>query len=160
MKEGNVSKILSGKYDDVHRQDSQDSCEWKLDKIQSTPALNAEKTAILASIKDPVWKKWCTQLAQGVYLQGGHVLHYPLSTLQLQQIANARFLEVEDDRLVWVASSDQSVLNAIENLRLKISWVFAKEYPKATTFRTRLLSEPCSEGSASQHSYPQGEHHE
>jgi DNA-binding MarR family transcriptional regulator len=151
LKKDNLSKILSGKYDDALRKNFQDSCDWKIEKLQSNPALNAEKAAILASIKDPVWKCWCTQLAEGVFLQGGHVLHHPLSTVQLDQIANAWFLEVEDDRLVWVGSSDQTVLDAIEKLRLKVSWVFAKEYPKATTFRTRLVAQP---------SYSEGSHHE
>jgi hypothetical protein len=140
LKEGNVSKILSGKYDNFSKPNQGDSFEVKLEKIQPS-SLNAEKAAILDAIKDPVWKKWCTKLATGVPLNDFKMLHEPLSTLQLQQIANAYFLEVEDGRLVWVASSDQGVLNAIENLRLQISWVCAKEYPKARTIRTRLDSE-------------------
>lgn len=160
LKEGKLSNILSGKYDNLYSSEGQEPCGWKLEKLASTPALNAEKAAILSAIQDPVWKKWCTQLATGVRLNDFKMLHAPLSILQLQQIANSWFLEVEDDRLVWIGSSDQQVLDAIEKLRLKISWVFAKEYPKATTFRTRLESHPRHEESVSSPSYPQETHHE
>lgn len=138
LKEGNASKILSGKYDNFSKSNQDDSFEVKLEKVQA-PALNAEKEAILGSIKDPIWKKWCTQLAAGVRLNDFKWLHEPLSVFQLQQIANAYFLEIEDDRLVWIASTDQAVLNQIDNLSRKINWVFAKEYPKASTFRTRFI---------------------
>ena len=71
------------------------------------------------------------------------MLHEPLSLVDLQHIVNARFLECEDEQLVWIGSNDPGVLNAIENLRLQISWVYAKEYPKARSIRTRLDSQPC-----------------
>lgn len=137
LRDGNILKALAGNYDNSKRAESR---ELKLEKLQANPVLDAEKAAILASIKDPLWKKWCTQLAAGVRLNDFKMLHQPLGSLELQQIAHAWFLEVEDDRLVWIASHDQRVLNKIDGLRLKISWVFAKEYPNARTFRTRLQS--------------------
>ena len=141
LRKGSVSKILEGNYDNSKKSGQQESLEWKLEKLQANPVLDGEKVTILDSIKDPIWRKWCERLAEGVRLNEFKMAIEPLSALQLQQIANAWFLEVEDDRLVWVGSSDQRVLNKIDDLRLKISWVFAKEYPNARTFRTRLISE-------------------
>lgn len=143
LKDGNLFKILEGNYDDPHRAEQED---FHKDSSQgggvtsNRPNLirDAEKTAIVASIKDPTWKAWCTQLAEGVRLNEGRMLHEPLSATDLKQIANARFLECEDERLVWVESPDSNVLRKIDDLRLKISWVFAQQYPKARTFRTRL----------------------
>ncbi|MBA3814753.1 MAG: hypothetical protein H0X26_09805 [Alphaproteobacteria bacterium] len=66
------------------------------------------------------------------------MLHEPLSMADLNQIANARFLEVEDNHLVWVGSSDQSVLNKIDDLRLNINWILTKQNLNSPTFRTRL----------------------
>jgi hypothetical protein len=139
LRKGSLSKILEGHYDNAKKSGQQESSEWKLEKIQP-PALTAEKEAILDAIKDPVWKKWCTKLATGIPLNDFKMLHEPLSAVQLSQITNARFLECEDERLIWIGSSDPGVLNALENLRLQISWVFAKEYPKARSIRTRLDS--------------------
>lgn len=129
--EGNLLKILEGNFDDP---DSLESCQEE----QVNPARDQEKEAILASIKDLVWKKWCRQLAIGVRLNESQMLHPPLSLVELKQIGNARFIECEDERLLWVGSQDSNVLRKIDDLRLKINWVFAKEYPKARTVRTRL----------------------
>lgn len=142
LREGNVSKILSGKYDNSHKPNQEDSFEVKLEKIQS-PSLTAEKAAIVSSIKDPIWRQWCSRLAEGVQFNDHKMLHEPFSLVDLQHIVNARFLECEDERLVWIGSNDPGVLNAIEKLRLQISWVYAKEYPKARSIRTRLDSQPC-----------------
>ncbi len=137
----NLHKVLEGNYDDTKRAERTgdgDERSGDLTKLQPTPAQHAERAAILASITDPVWKSWCSQLAIGVPYNELRMLHEPLSLLELQEIANAWFLEVEDDRLVWIGSSDPSVLRKIDELRLKISWVFKKEYPKARVLRTRL----------------------
>jgi len=134
LDESNLLKILEGNYDDLKRVEAQES----LSKVQPNPIRDAEKAAILATITDPVWRGWCSQLAEGVRLDEFTMLHKPLSVSDLRDIANAHFLECEDGRLVWVGSSDQMVLNKIEDLRFEISWVFAKEYPKARAFRTRL----------------------
>jgi hypothetical protein len=146
LKDDNLSKALSGKYDNS-RSEYMDSREWKLEKIQSNPESIREKSEILASIKDPVWKKWCAQLAEGVRYNDFKMLHEPLSALELEQIANAWFVECEDKRLIWVASAAQAVLNKIESLRLRISWVFEKEYPDARAIRTRLLTKQPGERS-------------
>lgn len=138
LREDNLLKALEGKYESSNKPVQQNSFEHKLDQIQANPVNDEEKATIIHSIKDPVWKKWCSRLAQGVRLNDFKMLNEPLSVLQLQEIANARFIECEDERLVWIGSTDQRVLNAIENLRLKINWVFEKEYPKATSLRTRL----------------------
>ena len=141
FREGKVSKILEGKFDNSNRPEQADVCDRTLEKVQANPALTAEKAAIVSSIKDPIWRKWCSRLAEGVRFNDHKMLHEPLSLIDLQHIANAHFLECEDERLVWIGSSDPGVLNAIENLRLQISWVYAKKYPKARTIRTRLDSE-------------------
>lgn len=149
LKDENFSKVLSGKYDNSGAE-FRDACDWKLEKLQTNPALNAEKAEIVASIKDPVWREWCSKLAAGVRYNDTKMLYEPLSVFELEQIANAWFLEVEDERLVWVGSSDQRVLNKIDNLYRKINWVFEKEYPKASTFRTRLVSQPSYQNPDSQ----------
>lgn len=145
LKDRNLAKVLEGNYDDPNRMENESSHETMfsgLDPNQPHVSTNPEKEAILASIKDPIWREWCTRLSQGMYLNELRFSHDPLSAFQLKEIANARFLECEDDRLVWIGSSDPAVLKAIETLRLQISWVYANEYPKARAIRTRLDSCP------------------
>jgi DNA-binding MarR family transcriptional regulator len=158
FEEGNFLKIFEGNFDKSRRVEEGDSCESRFSDRMSNQNLsssdrNPEKDAILASIKDPIWREWCTRLSKGVALNDLTMARAPLTSVQLRQIANARFLAVEDDRLVWVGSSDPVVLNAIEKLRLQISWVYAKEYPQARAIRTRLdsqaqlsLPQPLSQG--------------
>lgn len=138
--EENLNKILEGNFDASCRIEDENSQACSSHKLTSLQ--NDQKDAILASIKDPVWKKWCSQLAEGVRLNDLQMLHPPLSLAELNQIADARFLECEEERLIWISSQDQGVLNKIEKLRLKINWVLEKEYPKARTFRTRLDTSP------------------
>lgn len=144
LNHNNLLKVLEGNYDDSHRMEQEPIHELNLSKIQPNSPYNAQKDPILDSIKDPVWREWCTRLSRGVRLNELQMSHVPLSLIELSQIANARFIECEDEQLVWVGSSDQAVLNAIENMRLKINWVFAKEYPTARTIRTRLLEKKFS----------------
>nr|MBA3814643.1 hypothetical protein [Alphaproteobacteria bacterium] len=121
--DSNLLKVLEGNYDDRRRAGQQSSDEWSsLDNVQPNPVKDAEKAEILASIKDPVWKDWCSQLAIGVRFNEAQMLEMPLSTAELEQIANARFLECEDKRLVWIGSSDPSVLRGIDGLCHKINW--------------------------------------
>ncbi|MBA3814529.1 MAG: hypothetical protein H0X26_08630 [Alphaproteobacteria bacterium] len=144
LKDGSVFKVLEGNFDGKDRPGQQNSHStgsyaWdNLDHMQPNPAKQAEKAAILASIQDPTWKEWCTKLAEGVRFNEAQMLEVPLSTAELEQIANARFLECEDKRLVWIGSSDPSVLRGIDGLCHKINWVFKEKYPEARTFRTRL----------------------
>ncbi|HUX80182.1 MAG TPA: hypothetical protein VMW10_10640, partial [Alphaproteobacteria bacterium] len=130
--ESNVIKILEGNFDDPQ------SIETRNQEAQTNPAKDREKEAILASIKDPVWKRWCSQLAIGLWLNESQMLEKPLSLDDLKQIAPAWFIECENERLVWIGSQDPNVLGKIDDLRLKMTWVFAKDYPKARTLRTRL----------------------
>lgn len=139
LEDKNLLKILEGNYDNLERAGLQDYPDWnQLDDLQADVDQNAEKADIISAIKDPTWKMWCTRLSEGVRFNERRFLHEPLLTFELAQIANARFLECEEDRLIWIGSEDQAVLNKIEDLRLKVTWVFAKDYPNARTLRTRL----------------------
>lgn len=143
--EKNLLKVLEGNFDDANRAERTDTTKGNLQgdlaTMQPNPAREAEKAALLVSITDPLWREWCSQLAEGVRLNECRMLHEPLSLLELRQIADARVLECEDNRLIWIGSSDPDVLRKIDDLRLKITWVLEKGYPQARTFRTRLLEE-------------------
>ncbi|HUX79573.1 MAG TPA: hypothetical protein VMW10_07535 [Alphaproteobacteria bacterium] len=130
--EANLLKVLEGNFDDP------DAIETRRQDAQANPENDREKEAILASIKDPVWKKWCSRLAEGLWLNESQMLEKPLSLFDLKQIAHAWVIECEDERLVWIGSQDPNVLRKIDDLRLKMTWVFATDYPKARTLRTRL----------------------
>lgn len=132
LDEVNLIKVLEGNFDDPEM-------AGVFSEKSVFQAERTEKTqALLSSIKDPVWKGWCSQLAKGIPFSEGHMFHEPLSLFELTQIADAHFIECEDERLIWIGSSNSEVLKAIETLRLKIGWVYEKEYPKARTIRTRL----------------------
>lgn len=132
LDEVNLVKVLEGNFDDPEM----------AGVFSGKSVFHAERTqktqALLSSIQDRTWRGWCTRLSQGVSLSERHKLHEPLSLFELTQIADARFIECEDERLIWIGSSNPEVLKAIDLLRLKISWVYGKEYPKARTIRTRL----------------------
>ena len=127
--EENLLKVLEGNFDDLVKF----NCE-------ETRQIQEKKTKeILASIDDHVWKGWCTQWAQGILLNETKFMIEPLPWQDLKRIANARFLEVENQRLVWIGSSDQSVLNKIEDLRLPLLSLVTGTFPKSRTIRTRLI---------------------
>ncbi|MDI9635801.1 helix-turn-helix domain-containing protein [Geitlerinema splendidum] len=134
--EENLIKVLEGNFDDPT------GIEQK-----QTVTNNTEKTKeiskILAAIEDPVWRKWCSQLD----LESRDAV----SLGELKSIANARFLEIEGDRLVWIGSSDPQVLSRIEDLRLKLLPLAQKTFPKVRNLRTRL----CEEHSVTQKEIPQ-----
>lgn len=121
--EENLIKVLEGNFDDPE----------ELEQKQTTQS-NAEKTkeinTTLATIEDPMWREWCSQL--------DFDSRNALSLGELKSIANARFLEVENDRLVWIGSSDAHVLSRIEDLRLKILPIVQKTFPNVRNLRTRL----------------------
>lgn len=121
--EENLIKVLEGNFDDPAGIDQ-----------KQTATSNANKTkeidTILATIKDPVWKEWCSQL--------DFESRNAVSLGKLKSIANARFLEVEGDRLAWIGSSDAYVLSRIEDLKLKILPIAQKTFPKVRNLRTRL----------------------
>lgn len=125
--EENLIKVLEGNFDD-HEEPEQ----------KQTTQSNAEKTkeisTILASIKDPMWREWCSKL--------DFESRNAISLGELKSIANAKFLEVEGDRLIWIGSSDAHVLSRIEDLRLKILPLTQRTFPKVRNLRTRLCEDP------------------
>ncbi len=134
--EENLIKVLEGNFDDP----------TGIDQKQATQS-NAERakeiSAILASIKNPMWREWCSRL--------DFDSRNAVSFGELKSIANARFLEVEGDRLVWIGSEDQKVLSCIEDLRLKLLATIQRTFPKVRNLRTRL----CEDHSVLQKEIPQ-----
>ncbi|MBS0272306.1 MAG: hypothetical protein JSR85_06630 [Proteobacteria bacterium] len=128
LEEANLLKVLEGNFDD------HDAMESK--KNETNQQVRDEKLkAILDSIKDPLWKDWCSQLEFSPHSQES------ISLRDLQGIANACFLEVENSRLVWIGSHDPETLDHIDRLRLKIFPVIEKTFPNTRTLRTRLIEE-------------------
>lgn len=123
--EENLLKVLEGNFDDPAGLDQKRIELGQTSKEQ-------EIHLVLASIADPVWKEWCSQLDFSIESRD------PVSLGELKAIANARFLEVENDRLVWMGSSDPQTLSRIEDLKLKILPVVQRTFPQARTLRTRL----------------------
>lgn len=123
--EENLLKILKGNFDDSK------ILEQRAEQF-SGDGRKKEINAILNSIEEAVWRGWCSQLNFSTESKDY------VSLLDLKAIANARFLEVEDDRLVWVESSDKQALSKIEDLRLKILPIIQGTFPHARTVRTRL----------------------
>ncbi|MDP4154215.1 MAG: hypothetical protein Q8929_01140, partial [Bacillota bacterium] len=139
LEENNLIKVLEGNFDNRGIEGNR---VWEKQEEELNLEKNQQKESVISSIKDSIWRDWCSQLAKGVPLHKDRIFHEPLSLFELTEIANARFIECEEDRLIWIGSSDQTVLNAIERGRFKINWVFENQYPKARTIRTRL--EPLS----------------
>lgn len=129
LSEGNLVKILEGNFD------SPEALEHQTEKV-SRKKKNQEVSELLDSIEDPIWRKWCSEL---IYSEQDHKA---VSREELKNLANARFVEVEDDRLVWIESSDRDVLNQIEGLRLKLLGPIKKTFPTIRNVRTRLESSP------------------
>jgi hypothetical protein len=123
--EENLIKVLEGNFDDPAGLDQKRADQSKSERAK-------EINTILASIEDPVWKKWCSQLDFSTESRDS------VSLWELKEIANARFLEVENDRLVWIGSSEPRVLSRIEDLKLKILPFVQRIFPQARTLRTRL----------------------
>jgi hypothetical protein len=127
----NLLKVLEGNFDDPDGYDQKRAEQSGADRMK-------EISTILASIEDSMWKKWCSQLDLSCESRDA------VSLWELKEIANARFLEVEDDRLVWVGSPDKQVLSRIEDLRLKILPIIQRSFPQARTVRTRVIVEELS----------------
>lgn len=132
--EDNLLKVLEGNFDDPH--------SLQLETTQKVCSANSTKISkILESIEDPIWREWCTQFSEGICLNETRYLVEPLKLADLECIANARFLELEAEKLLWVGSSDSSVLSKIEDLRLILSSYFTRTFPKFRTIRTRLITD-------------------
>ncbi|MBY0272277.1 MAG: hypothetical protein K2X02_02515 [Alphaproteobacteria bacterium] len=134
--EENLIKVLEGNFDDPIGIEQKQADHSNAERAK-------EISAILASIKNPVWREWCSQL--------DFDSRNAVSLKELKSIANARFLEVEGDRLVWIGSSDLQVLSRIEDLRLKILPLTQRTFPKVRNLRTRL----CEDHSTIQKEIPQ-----
>jgi len=132
LEECNLLKVLEGNFDDPSAQESALAIEAQQNQAEKTKE-------ILASIEDPVWREWCVQFSEGIRLNETLYKVAPLNPLDLEKIVHARFLELEGEKLLWVGSSDASVLNKIEDLRLTLSSYFTRTYPKFRTIRTRLI---------------------
>ncbi len=125
LSEENLLKVLEGNFDPP------ESLEQNTRKISDSSREN-EIQILLASIKDSLWREWCSQLDFSLESPN------PVSLSELKNIVSARFLEVEDDRLVWIESADKKTLDQIENLRLKLLSSIQKTFPNVRNLRTCL----------------------
>lgn len=137
----NAQKILNGTIYDKRSKESGESrgLSFNSESLDAS-AVNKEsgipreskRQEILASINDPLWKEWCSQLDVSPNARES------ITFWELEEISKARFIEVEDDRLVWVGSSDQNTLSRIESLRLKLLDIIQKSFPNVRALRTRI----------------------
>ncbi|MBL8675987.1 MAG: hypothetical protein JNJ47_00955 [Alphaproteobacteria bacterium] len=123
--EENLLKVLEGNFDEGKLVDQ------KTEKA-SEDAREKEMNAILASIENPMWREWCAQLNFAPDSRES------VSLWELKEISQARFLELEDDRLAWIGSTDRKTLSRIEDLRLKILPIVQRTFPKVRNLRIRL----------------------
>ena len=124
--EENLLKVLEGNFDNPV------SLEQKQSEMSQT-SKEQEIRPVLDAISDPTWKKWCSQL------DFSFESHSYVSLWELKSIANAQFLEIEDDRLAWVGSQDTQVLSRIEDLRLKLLPIVQRIFPTVQNVRTRPI---------------------
>ncbi|MBP9776868.1 MAG: hypothetical protein KBD36_03385 [Alphaproteobacteria bacterium] len=136
LAKGNLLRVLEGNFDDSERIEHQKN-------EQSKGVQDRETLSLLASIQDPIWKNWCSQL-MGIHpltgsalMDGEQPIKAVLTVSELKGITQARFMEF-DDRLVWIECFDQKTLNKIEDLRLKFSSVAQATFPKARAVRGHL----------------------
>ena len=124
LNESNLRKILKGKFDNPESLQLKQSEGTQIDRDQ-------EREEILASIQEPTWQDWCTQLSCRDQQKD------PVSLLVLKEIANARFVEF-DGRLVWIESEDPKALSRINDLRLQLLSIAQRSFPQARNIRTQL----------------------
>jgi len=131
LEEGNFLKVLEGNYDDAS--DHTPSLDpQKAGALKTEQEL--ESRDILATIQDPVWKRWCQELVSFLEESPYKV---PLRPSELSLLARAHFLEIEDERLAWIESHDSATLDQIEKLRLDILSIIQKTFPNVRNIRTR-----------------------
>jgi hypothetical protein len=124
LSEGNVLKVLEGNFDDSESLQLKKSQGTQIDRDQ-------ERLETLASIQEPTWQDWCTQLSCCDQQKD------PVSLFVLKEIANARFAEF-DEKLVWIESEDPKVLSRINDLRLQLLSIAQRSFPQARNIRTQL----------------------
>lgn len=123
--EDNLLKVLEGNYD------SSEVIEQKTKKV-SDSVRESEIQSLLASIEDSLWREWCSELDFSFESPNS------VSLKELKNIVNARFFEVEDNRLVWIECTDKKVMDQIEDLRLKLLSPIQRTFPNVRNLRTRL----------------------
>lgn len=127
LSEGNALKVLEGNFDDPERLQLKKSEGTKINQ-------NQERADTLASIQEPTWQDWCTQLSCRNQQKD------PVSLFALKEIVNASFTEF-DGRLVWIESEYPKTLNRINDLRLQLLTIAQKSFPQARNIRTQLKAE-------------------
>jgi hypothetical protein len=123
--EENLLKVMEGNFD------SAKTLSQKTDKA-SEANKDKEICFILTSIENPQWRTCCSLL--DLRPESGNFV----SLGELKDIAHTRFLEIEGDQLVWIGTSDKSVLYCNESLRLKMLPVVQKTFPNIRNLKTRL----------------------
>lgn len=124
LTEGNILKVLEGNFDDSESLQLKKSAGTKINRDQ-------ERAETLASIQEPTWQDWCTQLSCRDQQKD------PVSLFVLKEIANASFAEF-DGKLAWIESEDPKVLNCINDLRLQLLSIAQRFFPQARNIRTQL----------------------
>jgi len=129
LREENLLKVLEGNFDSPEAQtEKQQEASWQDHdlKVQAT----------LDTIKDPTWKRWCTELAFPQAVTQGRPPER-LSLWELEAIAPARFLEF-DGRIVFIETEDPRCASRIEDLWFKIHSVSQRDYPASRAVRASL----------------------
>lgn len=117
LNEANLLKVLEGNFDDP-------KVLKKKKDVSAKRALEQKRDKLLASIKDPQWRQWCTELRDY------------LNTFELEDLREVRFDEF-DGRLVVVASSNPKALSRVESLRFLFIPIIQKTFPKARNIITQ-----------------------
>lgn len=129
--ESNLRKVLEGNYDNPS--DSENSSPLKATGLSLQQKRQLKE--ILQRIEDPTWKAWCTRLPFHPHLSS-YVIPW-----KLEEIIGARFLGVEDERLVWIVCKDARTLSRIGDLRFQLLTAIQRTYPHVSAIRTCLEGE-------------------
>ena len=119
----NFMKVQEGQFYASEKHDSdKETSECLSPTGEISPMRQAKIQAILDTFKDPVWRSWCSQLDLSTSRGAVHLF-------QLDEISQARFVEVEDDRLVLIGCPDQTTCRRIEELRCPLLSIVHRTYP-------------------------------
>lgn len=125
LREENLLKVIEGNFD------SPETLERKKQEAHEREE-KAKKGKLLSSIKDLLWKDWCTQLAFP-----SHPHERSLSSRELADITKARFLEF-DGRIVVVESNDARCHDRIGTLWQELDSIVQGTYPTARRVSSKL----------------------